>query len=209
MKPTEILSLEHRVINSMLACLEKITANAGTRGRLDLQMAEEALDFFRNYADRLHHGKEEELLFPVLENLGFPKNAGPTAVMRMEHVTGRNFVKAMARAAKSAGDGDSQAVDIFCSQARGFIAMMREHIVKEDECLFTMADNTLDDHAQNSLLESFGRFEEDEIEAGLHERMVELAMSQATRLDIEVEDGSDGRVEYTRSGCAAASGEED
>ena len=72
MKPTEILSGEHRIIEQVLDCLEKMAQNCAAGGRLDKPSAEQALDFFRNFADRCHHGKEETHLFPAMEAKGFP-----------------------------------------------------------------------------------------------------------------------------------------
>ena len=73
MKPTEILSGEHRVIEQVLTCLEQIAETCRKDGRLDKLSAEQALNFFRNFADRCHHGKEEAHLFPAIEAKGFPR----------------------------------------------------------------------------------------------------------------------------------------
>ena len=73
MKPTEILSNEHRVIEQVLAALEAIVRDAKSAARLDEPSARDAVAFFRNFADRCHHGKEEVHLFPALEAKGFPR----------------------------------------------------------------------------------------------------------------------------------------
>ena len=93
MKPTEILSGEHRVIEQVLTCLERIAEQCAAEGRLDRTSAEQALEFFRNFADRCHHGKEEVHLFPALEAKGFPRDGGPTGVMLHEHDQGRAHVR--------------------------------------------------------------------------------------------------------------------
>ena len=67
MKPTEILSSEHRVIEGVLDCLEAMVGQAKAAGRLEPQPAKDAVAFFRDFADRCHHGKEEAHLFPALE----------------------------------------------------------------------------------------------------------------------------------------------
>ena len=98
MKPTEILSGEHRIIEQVLDCLEKIAQNCATGGRLDKTSAEQALDFFRDFADRCHHGKEETHLFRAMEAKGFPRQGGPTGVMLHEHEQGRAHIRDMAEA---------------------------------------------------------------------------------------------------------------
>ena len=56
MRPTEILSDEHRVIEQVLACLERIAEEAETR-TLDVAAARDVVTFVQNFADRCHHGK--------------------------------------------------------------------------------------------------------------------------------------------------------
>jgi hemerythrin-like domain-containing protein len=84
MNPTGILSDEHRIIAQVLNCLEAIVRKAGSVGRLDRASADDAVAFFRSFADRCHHGKEETYLFPALEAKGFPRTGGPTGVMLYE-----------------------------------------------------------------------------------------------------------------------------
>ena len=108
MKPTEILSGEHRIIEQVLDCLEKIAQNCATEGRLDRTSAEQALDFFRNFADRCHHGKEETHLFPAMEAKGFPRQGGPTGVMLSEHEQGRAYIRGMAEVIDRAAAGSSR-----------------------------------------------------------------------------------------------------
>ena len=67
MKPTEILSSEHRVIEQVLDCLDQIITGAERTGKLDSAAATDAVDFFRTFADQCHHGKEETHLFTALE----------------------------------------------------------------------------------------------------------------------------------------------
>ena len=143
MKPTEILSGEHRVIEQVLNCLEAIVRQARSAGRLDRQSAKDAVAFFRNFADRCHHGKEEAHLFPALEAKGFPRDGGPTGVMLYEHEQGRAHVRGMDENIEAAAAGDPAALERFVEHAEGYVALLREHIYKEDHILFQLADRTL------------------------------------------------------------------
>ena len=71
MKPSDILKQEHRVIEQVLDCLEKMAGN-GRRTARAMPVGAQAIDFFRNFADRCHHGKEEAHFFPAMEAKGFP-----------------------------------------------------------------------------------------------------------------------------------------
>jgi hemerythrin-like domain-containing protein len=184
MKPTEILSGEHRVIEQVLDCLEQIARNCATAGRLDKIAAEQALDFFRNFADRCHHGKEETHLFPVMEAKGFPRQGGPTGVMLHEHEQGRGHIRGMADAIEGAAAGERESVARFITHAQGYVGLLREHIEKEDHCLFAMADRTLTADDQQKLLEAFEHVEHEDLGLGTHEKYLALADDLAARLGV-------------------------
>ena len=95
MRPTEILMQEHRVIEQVLDCLDAIANKTESGEQLDQHSATQAIDFFANFADRCHHGKEEDCLFPMLEQKGFSREQGPTGVMLHEHEVGRQHVRGM------------------------------------------------------------------------------------------------------------------
>ena len=184
MKPTDILSAEHRVIEQVLDCLERIIAAAVSQGRLEKQPAEDAVAFFRNFADRCHHGKEETHLFPAMEAKGFPRDGGPTGVMLHEHDEGRAFVRGMAEAIDAAAAGDRAAVNRFAENGAAFISLLREHIQKEDHCLFGMANQAFSAADQQALLAAFDRVEAEEMGAGTHERFLQIANSLADRYGV-------------------------
>jgi len=184
MHPTEILSGEHRVIEIVLAALDRMTEKTAADGRLEKQPALEAIDFIRNFADGCHHAKEEGQFFPVLFEKGFPREYGPVAMMLHEHEIGRAHVRAMAEALDAASDGDPDAVQSFISQTRGYIALLRAHIQKEDQILFPMADRTLTSDDQSRVSEAFDKTEAEEVGVGTHERYLKLAESLADRYGV-------------------------
>ena len=178
MKPTEILSSEHRVIEQVLDCLEQIIAGAERTGTLDAAAATDALNFFRTFADQCHHGKEEAHLFPALEAKGFPRESGPTGVMLAEHEQGRACVRQM-QAAIPTG-----AVPAFAEAGRRYSTLLRQHIQKEDHCLFSMADNTFSAADQATLLAKFERVEAEELGAGTHEKFLGIAGALAEKFGV-------------------------
>lgn len=185
MKPTQILSQEHRVIEQVLNCLDKILDEALANGKLEAAPTRKALEFFRNFADGCHHGKEETHLFPAMEARGFSADCGPTAVMRYEHDKGRAHVRGMAETLEAAAEGDAAALERFARHARGYLAMLREHIQKEDHCLFSMADQALTEADQAALLAAFHRVEAEEMGHGTHERFLEIANELAERYQVQ------------------------
>jgi hemerythrin-like domain-containing protein len=178
MKATDILMAEHRVIEQVLTCLERLAESCEAGAKLDGASARQALEFFRNFADRCHHGKEEEHLFPLLEARGLPRLGGPTGVMLHEHEQGRRLLAAMARAVEDDSPAD------FARPARAYVRLLREHIHKEDHCLFPMAAGILGGADADSLAERFEHVEHAEMGAGAHERYLQLANDLANRLNV-------------------------
>jgi hemerythrin-like domain-containing protein len=178
MKPTEILMAEHRVIEQVLNVLESMAAQAERTGKVEKQDATDIVSFFRTFADKSHHGKEEAILFPALEAKGFPRDGGPTGVMMHEHELGRSYVRGMADAI------EKDAANPFAQNARAFIELLRQHIQKEDHCLFGMADQALTPADQANLLTAFETVERDHMGAGTHEKFLKIADALAVRYGV-------------------------
>ena len=170
MTVTEELTTEHRAIERMLAVLESAAARLEAGEPVRPDVFREALDFVRNFADRCHHGKEEENLFPRLEELGVPREGGPLGVMLSEHDEGRAFIGAIAAAVDAYEGGDEAAARTIASNASGYVDLLRGHILKEERVLFPMADQVLSADDQRSLEESFERIETEVMGPGVHER---------------------------------------
>lgn len=154
MKPTETLIAEHEMIVQMLAEADRV---AKAPGKLDQERTEGLIEFFVNFADRLHHAKEETLLFPRLEERGLPHDSGPLAIMLMEHDEGRSFLKAARMALPKAKQGEPQAVATVRDSLRGFAELLQAHIHKENMILFRMADEILTPNDQCELEAAFAK----------------------------------------------------
>jgi hemerythrin-like domain-containing protein len=175
MKPTDILMEEHRVIEQVLAVLERMAAQAREKGALDPEHATDAVEFFRNFADRRHHMKEETHLFTKMEARGFPREGGPTGVMLYEHEQGRAHVRAMAELIMASAAGEPGASKRWAEHAHAYIGLLRQHIEKEDHCLFAMANQALTEQDQEELAELFEQAEQEELGRGAHERYFKIA----------------------------------
>jgi hemerythrin-like domain-containing protein len=194
MNPTTILMNEHRVIEQVLNCLE-VMASRAEDGQMDGEAASQAIDFFRTFADRCHHGKEETHLFPALEAKGMPKQGGPTGVMRYEHDLGRRHLTDMQAAV------DSGAATAFAQAARHYVVLLREHIRKEDHCLFPMADSLLTGADRDKVLAAFDHVESDEMHAGTHEKYLRLADELADRFGVPHAGEASGQAAGAACGC--------
>ena len=125
------------------------------------------MDLIRNYADGFHHEKEEQLLFPLMAEKGFSPQQGPIAVMLSEHVQGRNFVKGISEGIRKYRQGDKGAVNLIYENMLGYADLLRNHIAKENNVLFRMADNVLSEADQQHLLKEFSKVEKSNVCGGI------------------------------------------
>ena len=171
---TKVLRDEHKAILRMLDAAEEVAG----RIRRDKAVSSETLsglvEFFRIFADRCHHGKEEDCLFPMLEERGLPRDGGPIGVMLHEHAQGREFIKNMLEALDALSKGRKDALLRWADSAIGYVALLRSHIAKENDVLFMMADRLLSESEQAGLVQAFEKVETDKIGAGTHERLHSL-----------------------------------
>jgi hemerythrin-like domain-containing protein len=184
MPALDILMNEHRVIEQVLDCLDEMAERARKEGRVDAASARDAVEFFRNFADRCHHGKEEDRLFPAMESQGFPAEQGPIGVMRVEHDQGRALVGRIEQSIEGAAEGRGPDVEAFIEASRSFSLLLRDHINKEDHCLFPMAQQSLRPEQQQELLQDFARFERDDFGDEAHARLLGLAEALAERFGV-------------------------
>jgi hemerythrin-like domain-containing protein len=174
MTPTEQLREEHQGITLMLKILEKVCTKMEAQEKVNPEHLESIVDFFRVFADKCHHGKEEGLLFPEMEKAGMARAKGPIGVMLAEHTQGRAYVRAMGEAATRYKQGEPRGRTEFAENARNYITLLTQHIQKENNVLFPMGDRVLAKEKQEKLVEDFEDLERQRIGVGTHESFHEL-----------------------------------
>ena len=105
------LMIEHRLIERMITVVKDILKQIKFRQRVDSVAIDTVVDFIRTYADRVHHGKEEDILFREMDRR--PLSAKEKQIMQElveEHVTGRRMTQAVVEANKRYRNGDESAL---------------------------------------------------------------------------------------------------
>jgi hemerythrin-like domain-containing protein len=152
---TQVMVEEHRLILRMIALLER-NVERMEQGRFrNWQFFLDAVDFIRNYADRFHHAKEEDVLFEALVNNGMPKENSPVAAMLMTHDQGRSLVRAMEEAALKAQAGEAGRIPVIAENARGYAELLRDHIDKEDNILYPLAERVLPAEVRPEMIQAY------------------------------------------------------
>jgi hemerythrin-like domain-containing protein len=170
MNAIQELRMEHDAVKLTLKVLDRICQEIELSGKLgDAQHVDHLLEFFTVFVDKCHHGKEEELLFPALEKIGVNRDKGPIGVMLREHQLGRECVQKMKAAFSQFKTGVAPAAVDFTRSARDYISLLNQHIDKENNVLFPIAEKQLTEAKLAELLKGFERIEEQKIGVGKHE----------------------------------------
>lgn len=169
-KATEVLKSEHRGIEKMLHIIREAAQKMLAGERVSSDIFEKAADFFSNFADRCHHGKEERHLFVRLAAKGIPTEGGPIGVMLSEHEAGRTHIRGMKKALEDLRAGRTGAERDLAEQALAYVQVLSAHIQKEDNVLFPMVDQALTDREQEELVDAFEQVEAQEMGEGVHEQ---------------------------------------
>ncbi len=164
-KATQDLRREHDAILYVLQILDKMILSNNRESEILLRYYGELVYFLKIFADKCHHGKEENYLFEELVKKGIPKDNGPVGVMLNEHAQGREYIAQMSRGF------DEKDIEIFNNAAVLYRDLLRQHIEKENSVLFVLADNVIDEQSQDLLYEQFEQYEEDVIGQGVHEKL--------------------------------------
>lgn len=174
MKATQQLKDEHEGIKLMLRIMENISVSIEKGGDLNIEQYEKILEFIKGFADKCHHGKEEDILFPELVRHGIANEGGPVGVMLHEHMLGRNHIKELSGAFEEFKNGNKKAVNDIIRSSMNYVHLLRNHIEKENNMLFMMADKVLNEAEQSEIAEAFERLEVEKIGIGKHEEYHKL-----------------------------------
>lgn len=152
---TQNLENDHVQILRLIEVMERIADSADP----NVDHLELVVKVIREFADGLHHAKEEQFLFPMMVQKGFSNESGPVAVMLHDHAEGRSFVKGMAENISMFKHGESSALRAIYSNMLGYSELLKNHIGKENNVLFRMADEVFTPAEQESLLLDFTKVE--------------------------------------------------
>lgn len=150
-KTTKNLEDDHVYILRLIDVMELVAGDPEP----DASHIDEIIYLIKNFADGLHHAKEENILFPFLETRGFSAQSGPVAVMVHEHISGRNYVKGITEGLALYKQGNKAGVMDINRNILGYIDLLRSHISKENNVLFRMADGVISDEDDKVLFSQF------------------------------------------------------
>lgn len=175
--PVVVLMNEHRLIERVLGSLVTFGAVSDPHQPDVRQRLGEYVAFFRDFADRHHHGKEEDKLFEAMGSSGFPTTEGPIAVMLHEHELGRAHTQALAEIAAGTGPLSEVEQHELSLHSSSYGNLLKAHIGKEDAILFPLSTRVLPGHAISALRASFQAFQANADAEGAIARLIALGES--------------------------------
>jgi hemerythrin-like domain-containing protein len=173
MKPIGPLMWEHRLIEKMARLFIVEITRISERNKVNTVFVESAVDFFRTYADRTHHGKEEDILFrDLLKKKLSPEHNRIMKELIEEHIYARKTVGRLLEAKKKylAGDSNSSKDVIVCLKELG--DLYPKHIEKEDKHFFFPILDYFTKKEQDVMLKEFWDFDRNMIHEK-YEKVVE------------------------------------
>jgi hemerythrin-like domain-containing protein len=174
MQATQTLKEEHRIIERLLKALHTAAQRLSVGDELRPAFFINSALFIKNFADGCHHHKEEGVLFLSMNQAGMPNEGSPIGVMLEEHDKGRAYTHEMQDAAQKWEKGDLSARAAVIQNALGYIALLRQHIYKEDNILFPMAERLLPTERQQDVDADFDRIQKQDTAAGIYEKYLAL-----------------------------------
>jgi hemerythrin-like domain-containing protein len=171
MKPIGPLMWEHRLIERLLKLFEEHIMKIRRENAIDPVFIDNAVDFIRTYADRTHHGKEEDILFRDLAKKQLStEHARIMAELVEEHKYARTVVGRLVNAKKKFLAGDKAAVQDAIACLKELSEFYPKHIEKEDKHFFFPLLGYFSKDEQDAMLNEFREFDRNMI----HEKYTKL-----------------------------------
>ncbi|MBI0583740.1 MAG: hemerythrin domain-containing protein [Methanomassiliicoccus sp.] len=160
MLPAGPLMIEHRLIERMIAVMDRHRNDIENGTSPDNALLDAIVDFLRTYADRCHHGKEEDLLFTALKS----KPMTPDMVMAMDrliddHARSRALVRRLGESNARSRGGDASATGDITEAIAGLVSIYPDHIRREDKEFFPAAMKYLTKEESDVMLSEFREFD--------------------------------------------------
>lgn len=160
MNSIEILMQEHEVIKKALKVVRKISLDLTRGAEVPYEDMYGIIDFVRNYADKYHHAKEEDMLFADMSSeLQASIGEGPIQGMLIEHNLGRGFMVDLELALKAHKEGSEDSIVDIIAAAMGYANLLTKHINKEDNMIYVFAGKNLKKETLEKLDRQFEEIE--------------------------------------------------
>ncbi len=163
--------IEHRLIEKMLKAIQNQLSIIAEQNRVDPIFIDTVVDFVKIYADRTHHGKEEDILFRDLSTKRLtPEDKKIMAELIEEHKFGRQVTFDLVKAGKDYRNGRLEALQTIVEKLSLLKEFYPKHIIKEDKIFFPNTEQYFSQEEQEKMLDEFREFDRKMI----HEKYISI-----------------------------------
>ncbi len=175
MNSIELMINEHKNIKRMLAVIRKYCFKVLKNKEVDYNDFYRIIDFVRNYADKHHHGKEEDYLFNrMVDEIKGPTEKLVKHGMLVEHDLGRLYMQNLEKALSALENGEEEAKIDIIANAVSYTDLLYRHIEKEDDVVYKFAERNLSKETLKKLDEDCKRIEKEAKEKGIQDKYINL-----------------------------------
>lgn len=153
---------EHRGVKLMLDVMERVAGKLASGERVDPEHLDQVLEFLQVFVGRCHHAKEEEILFPELN-----EKAEIEGLLKDHHL-GHSFIENLALEIAQYKINNQSAPTEIAKTGLSYVELMRGHIERE-ELLFNVAEEEIGPEKDKEIFEEFEGIEKERIGLGKHE----------------------------------------
>jgi hemerythrin-like domain-containing protein len=160
MMPIGPLMIEHRLIERMIELMKRELQGTEKEKQVNARFVEAATHFIRAYADRCHHGKEEDILFRDLKKKAISEEHKKILdELLEEHKWGRETTARLVDANDRYGKGDREALYETFHYIRLLVDFYSKHIQKEDKHFFLPAMDYFSEQEKEAMLKEGYEFD--------------------------------------------------
>lgn len=162
---------EHENIRRMLKIVREVCYRVMTKGDYDVTDFPKIIDFIRIYADKHHHGKEEDILFETMnKEIEKLAKAGAITGMYIEHDMGRLYMLNLEKGLKAFEEGDDKARLDIIANAVSYTDLLDRHIEKENTAMYKFAENMLNAESKTFIDAESKKVEDLATKSGLQDK---------------------------------------
>ncbi|TFF63861.1 MAG: cation-binding protein [Promethearchaeota archaeon] len=160
MMPIGPLMKEHRLIEKVIELMREESDKIQIYNKVDPVVIDTMVDFIRMYADKTHHGKEEDILFRELEKKDLSSEHKKTMEdLIEEHVWARKTTGKLVKAKEEYESGNINAINNIVEILNDLTKFYPQHIEKEDKHFFIPVMDYFSRDEQDEMLDEYWEFD--------------------------------------------------
>ncbi|WP_315117161.1 hemerythrin domain-containing protein [uncultured Clostridium sp.] len=184
MNAIELMVEEHKNIKRMLKVIRRYCYKVLKDENVDYNDFYRIIDFVRNYADKHHHSKEENILFTLMDEEFEMGKKGPITGMLIEHDLGRLYMHNLELALKELENGNEEAKLDVIANAISYTDLLNRHIDKEDSIIYTFAERSLSEKSKDILNTRSREVEEKANQTGVQNKYISLIEELEKKVEV-------------------------